>query len=122
VINNRSNCLYEFGPFILNPAEHTLLRRGEPVPLRPKVFDTLLVLVKNSGHLVEKDELMSAVWAGQFVEEGNLSQGIFLLRRALGERAGEDRFIMTVPGRGFRFVAPVALIARPDLHRGYERQ
>jgi len=107
VINNRSNCLYEFGPFILNPAEHTLLRRGEPVPLRPKVFDTLLVLVKNSGHLVEKDELMSAVWAGQFVEEGNLNKTISMLRQALGESADGTHFIETVPKRGYRFVANV---------------
>jgi len=60
VISNRSNSFYEFGPFVLDPAKHTLLRHGEPVPLRPKVFETLLVLVNNSGHLVEKEELMSA--------------------------------------------------------------
>jgi TolB-like protein/DNA-binding winged helix-turn-helix (wHTH) protein/Tfp pilus assembly protein PilF len=107
VKSNRSNSVYEFGPFVLNPAEHTLLRDGESVPLRPKVFDTLLVLVKNSGHLVEKDELMSAVWQGHFVEEGNLNKTISMLRQALGESAEGNRFIETVPKRGYRFVADV---------------
>jgi len=107
VVSNRSNRFYEFGPFVLNPAEHTLLRHGEPFPLRPKVFDTLLVLVKNSGHLVEKDELMRAVWPGQFVEEGNLNKTISMLRQALGESAEGNHFIETVPKRGYRFIAPV---------------
>jgi len=107
VVSNRSNRFYEFGPFVLNPAEHTLLRHGEPFPLRPKVFDTLLVLVKNSGHLVEKDELMRAVWPGQFVEEGNLNKTISMLRQALGESAEGNHFIETVPKRGYRFVADV---------------
>jgi DNA-binding winged helix-turn-helix (wHTH) protein/TolB-like protein len=107
VISNRSNRFYEFGPFILNPAEHTLLRNGEPVPLRPKVFDMLLVLVKNSGHLIEKDELMTAVWPGQFVEEGNLNKTISMLRQALGQSTEGNHFIETVPKRGYRFVADV---------------
>jgi TolB-like protein/DNA-binding winged helix-turn-helix (wHTH) protein/Tfp pilus assembly protein PilF len=107
VISNRSNRFYEFGPFVLDPAEHTLLRHGEPVPLRPKVFDTLLLLVKNSGHLVEKDELMSSVWPGQFVEEGNLNKTISLLRQALGESTEGNHFIETVPKRGYRFLADV---------------
>lgn len=107
VKSNRSNRFYEFGPFVLHPAEHTLLRHGEPVPLRPKVFDTLLVLVKNSGHLVEKDELMSAVWPGQFVEEGNLNKTISMLRQALGESTEGNHFIETVPKRGYRFVVNV---------------
>ena len=107
VISNRSNRFYEFGPFVLDPAEHTLLRHGEPVPLRPKVFDLLLLLVKNSGHLVEKDELMSAVWPGQFVEEGNLNKTISMLRQALGESTEGNHFIETVPKRGYRFLAAV---------------
>lgn len=112
VISNRSNRFYEFGPFVLDPAEHTLLRYGEPVPLRPKVFDVLLVLVKNSGHLVEKDELMSAVWPGQFVEEGNLNKTISMLRQALGESTEGNHFIETVPKRGYRFVAEVRDVNR----------
>ena len=113
VINNRPNRFYEFGPFVLDPAEHTLLRHGEPVPLRPKVFDTLLVLIKNSGHLVEKDELMSAVWPGQFVEEGNLNKTISMLRQALGESTEGNHFIETVPKRGYRFVADVRDVNGP---------
>lgn len=107
MISNRPNHLYEFGPFVLNPAEHTLLRDGEPVPLRPKVFDTLLVLVERHSHLVEKDELLSAVWPGQIVEEGNLNKTISMLRQALGESAEGNRFIETVPKLGYRFVADV---------------
>lgn len=107
VISSRPNHFYEFGPFVLDPAEHTLLRHGKPVPLRPKVFDTLLVLVRNSGHLVGKEELMSAVWPGQFVEEGNLNKTVSMLRQALGESTEGNNFIDTVPKRGYRFVADV---------------
>ena len=77
-MSSRPRHLYEFGPFVLNPAEHTLLRDGRPVPLRPKVFNMLLVLVENSGRLVEKDELLQALWPGQFVEEGNLNKNIYV--------------------------------------------
>lgn len=107
MLSNRSNRFYQFGPFVLDPAEHTLLRNGESVPLRPKVFDTLLMLVKNGGHLVEKDELLSAVWPGQFVEEGNLNKTISVLRQALGESTEGNHFIETVPKRGYRFVVDV---------------
>jgi TolB-like protein/DNA-binding winged helix-turn-helix (wHTH) protein/Tfp pilus assembly protein PilF len=113
VLSTRSNRFYEFGPFVLDPAEHTLLRQGESVPLRPKVFDTLLMLVKNSGHLVEKGELMSAVWPGQFVEEGNLNKTISMLRQALGESTEGNHFIETVPKRGYRFVADVRDVNGP---------
>jgi hypothetical protein len=75
--------LYEFGPFRLEPAEHLLLRDGQVIPLAPKVFDTLLVLVQNSGHLVDKDELLRRVWPDTFVEEGNLTKNIFALRKIL---------------------------------------
>jgi hypothetical protein len=76
IMSSGPNHLYEFGPFVLNPAERTLIRDGSRVPLRPKVFDTLLVLIENGGHLVEKDELMKAVWPDQFVEEGNLNKTV----------------------------------------------
>ena len=99
--------LYEFGSFLLDPAEHTLLREGRPVPLRPKVFDILLVLVENHGHLVEKEELMSSVWTEQFVEEGNINKNISMLRRTLGEGGKGQQLIETVPKRGYRFVADV---------------
>ncbi len=99
--------LYEFGPFSLDPAEHALLRDGQPIPLRPKVFDLLLVLVENRGHLLDKDRLMSTVWAEQFVEEGNLNKNISMLRQALGESETGQKFIETVPKRGYRFIADV---------------
>src|SRR4051812_22990681 len=101
---------YEFGPFVLNPAEHTLLRDGQPVPLRPKVFDILLILVEQHGHLVEKDELMRSVWDERFVEEGNLNKNISLLRQALGESSNGHKYIETVPKRGYRFTTEVRTV------------
>ena len=76
--------LYEFGPFRLETVERTLLRDGQPVPLPPMVFDTLLLLVKKSGHVVEKNELMQKLWPDTFVEESNLTQNVFTLRRRMG--------------------------------------
>ncbi len=99
--------LYEFGPFRLNAADRLLLRDGQPVPLTSKAFDTLLVLVRSSGHLVEKGELMERVWPDTFVEEGTLVQNIFTLRRVLGEAEGPQQYIETIPRRGYCFVAPV---------------
>jgi len=98
---------YDFGRFRLKTAERVLLREGEPVPLTPKVFDILITLVENRGQIVEKDDLMKKVWPTTFVEEGNLTQNVSLLRKALGESAGGIQFIETVPRRGYRFVAPV---------------
>lgn len=106
-MSNRVKELYEFGPFRLDPAEHTLLREGQPIPLRPKVFDILLVLVENHGHLVEKEALMNSVWTEQFVEEGNINKNISMLRRALCEGENGQQFIETVPKRGYRFIADV---------------
>jgi DNA-binding winged helix-turn-helix (wHTH) protein/TolB-like protein/tetratricopeptide (TPR) repeat protein len=98
---------YEFGPFRLDASERVLLHRGERVALTPKVFDTLLALVQSSGKLLEKDALMRLVWPDTaFVEEGNLANNIFVLRKALGETA-DQRYIETVPKRGYRFVAEV---------------
>jgi TolB-like protein/DNA-binding winged helix-turn-helix (wHTH) protein/Tfp pilus assembly protein PilF len=96
--------LYEFGPFRLDPAERKLLRGNEIVALTPKAFDTLHLLVRNSGRVLEKDELISMLWPDTFVEEGSLSNHIFLLRKALCE---EPAFIETVPRRGYRFVGAV---------------
>jgi TolB-like protein/Tfp pilus assembly protein PilF len=100
--------LYQFGPFCLDAGERVLLRDGRLVPLPAKVFSTLLTLVVSTGHLVEKDVLMKEVWPGEFVEEGNLAQHIFMLRRALGETTGSPKYIETVQRRGYRFVAPVS--------------
>jgi TolB-like protein/DNA-binding winged helix-turn-helix (wHTH) protein len=96
--------LYEFGPFRLDPAERKLLRGNEIVALTPKAFDTLVLLVRNSGHLMEKEELIGTLWPNTFVEEGSLSNNIFLLRKALGE---DPAFIETVPRRGYRFTGAV---------------
>ena len=96
--------LYEFGAFRLDPAERKLMRGNEIVALTPKAFDTLLLLVRNSGHLMEKEELIGMLWPDTFVEEGSLSNNIFLLRKALGE---DPAFIETVPRRGYRFIGAV---------------
>jgi TolB-like protein/DNA-binding winged helix-turn-helix (wHTH) protein/Tfp pilus assembly protein PilF len=106
--------IYEFGPFCLDPSEHTLLRDGRPIPIRPKMFDILLVLIENHGHLVDKEQLMSTVWTEQFVEEGNLNKNISMLRRVLGEGDNGQTFIQTVPKRGFRFVADVRELSGLD--------
>lgn len=103
----RSKHLYEFGPFRLDVAEKLFLKDEEPVALTPKAFEMLVVLVERSGHLVEKDELLKEVWQDSFVEESNLSQNIYLLRKALGEGPSEHQYIETVPRRGYRFVADV---------------
>jgi len=106
-ISRRAKELYEFGPFRIDVAERLLIREGQNVPLTPKAFDTLLVLVENRGHLVEKDELMQRIWPNTFVEEANLTNNISQLRRALGDDSGEHRYIETVPKRGYRFGASV---------------
>ncbi|HSO76527.1 MAG TPA: winged helix-turn-helix domain-containing protein, partial [Blastocatellia bacterium] len=98
---------YEFGPFRVDKVKRLLSRAGEPVPLTPKAFDTLLLLVENSGQLVTKDALMSELWPDTFVEEGSLTRNISALRKALGENPREHRYIVTVPGQGYSFVAKV---------------
>jgi DNA-binding winged helix-turn-helix (wHTH) protein len=100
----QSTC--EFGRFSLNLDEQRLLRDGQPVPLTPRVFDLLRVLVGNAGHLIEKGRLLEEVWNDAFVEEANLNRAISVLRKALGETPTE-RYIETVPKRGYRFVASV---------------
>jgi TolB-like protein/DNA-binding winged helix-turn-helix (wHTH) protein/Flp pilus assembly protein TadD len=103
----QANQLYEFGPFCLNPAEGRLTRDGAVVPLAPKAFEALLLLVENSGHLVSKEELTEKLWSRTVVEEANLAKYIFTLRHALGEGEKDATFIETVPKRGYRFVAHV---------------
>src|SRR5437016_3220595 len=99
--------IYEFGQFQMDLAQRILLRHGEPVNLTPKGFDLLLFLVQNSGRVLEKDEFMKALWPESFVEEGNLSQNIFVLRKVLGDDQNGHCFIQTVPRRGYKFVASV---------------
>ena len=103
--------LYRFGPFLLNPAERSLTRDGVTVALTYRVFEMLLVLVRNPGRVLTKDELLDAVWSGRFVEEGNLKQAIFTLRNALGGGEEDPRYIVTAPGRGYSFTAAVERLA-----------
>src|SRR4029077_5590626 len=102
--------LYEFGPFRLEPAERKLWRSNEVVVLTPKAFDTLVLLVRNSGHLLEKDELIRALWPDSFVEEGNLTNNISLLRKALGD---DPPYVETVPKCGYRFTGAVRQLPCP---------
>jgi eukaryotic-like serine/threonine-protein kinase len=106
-VDEDKNKLYEFGPFRIDAGREVLLRAGEPVPLTPKTFQILLVLVRHHKEVVSKDELMKAVWPDTFVEEANLSRNIFMLRKALGDSLEDRRYIITVPGRGYRFAENV---------------
>ena len=109
-MSNVVSYLYEFGPFRLDPGERLLLRDGHPVPLTPKAFDVLLVLVNHRGHLVEKRELIETVWPTSFVEEGNLSVMVHAVRKAFGSDHRDPTYIETVSKRGYRFAAEVKLI------------
>jgi DNA-binding winged helix-turn-helix (wHTH) protein/Tfp pilus assembly protein PilF len=104
---------YEFGPFRLDTVERLLLRRDTPVTLTPKVFDILLMLVRNSGRALEKEAFMREIWPDSFVEEGNLNRNISTLRKALGDGQDGQRFIETIPKRGYRFVASVRETGAP---------
>jgi Tol biopolymer transport system component/DNA-binding winged helix-turn-helix (wHTH) protein len=106
-MSNQEKHFYEFGPFRLDPVRRRLLRKGKPVPLTPKAFDTLLELVRQSGKTIEKDDLMREVWPDAVVEENNLNQNISALRRSLGDSRQDSQYIATIPGSGYRFVAEV---------------
>ena len=101
--------IYEFEEFRLEAKSQRLFRRetGELVPLTPKAVELLLFFVRHAGRILSKEELLDAVWKNSFVEESNLSQTIFVLRKTLGENTKNPRFILTVPNRGYRFIAPV---------------
>ena len=98
---------YEFGPFRVDVRERALRRNGELVPLTPKVFDILLVLVQSSGRVLTKNEMMNLVWPETAVEESNLGRNVSTLRKALGDVPDEHRYIETIPWRGYRFIAKV---------------
>ncbi len=111
---------FSFGNFTLDLERRLLLRDGEPVPLTPKALDTLALLVRRSGHVVSKDELLDEIWADAFVEESTIAQNVFTLRKALGQNHTENQFIETVPKHGYRFIADVKAIydatnARPEI-------
>ncbi len=107
MINPTTNRGYAFGPFQFDPTKRCLYREGKLVQLTPKAFEILLILVENQGQVVEREELMRRVWPDSLVEEGSLSVNIFALRKALGDSPQEHRYIVTVPGRGYSFVAEV---------------
>lgn len=105
---------YAFGPFVLDPAEHVLLRDGAPVPARSKALDVLAVLLAHAGRLVTKEELMAAVWPGLVVEENTVSVTVSRLRALLGDASRHGRYVETVPGYGYRFVAAVEVLLGKD--------
>jgi len=104
---------YEFGPYRLVPSERLLLREGEPVALAPKAFETLVALVRRAGRLSDKEELLKEIWPDAFVEESNLTQNVFAVRRALGPAEDGKPYIETVPKRGYRFLAAVTVAEEP---------
>ncbi len=106
-MSQQTQACYEFGAYRLEPSERLLLRSGQPIAIAPKAFETLLLLVQNSGHVLSKATLMKTLWPDSFVEENNLTQQISQLRRALGETANGDTYIQTVPRLGYRFAIPV---------------
>ncbi|HTF25167.1 MAG TPA: tetratricopeptide repeat protein [Candidatus Limnocylindria bacterium] len=109
--------LYAFGPFRMDPSEGLLLRDDQPIPLAPKAFEALLLLVESSGHLIEKEVLMQKLWPDSFVEEANVSKYIFTLRQALSDGEDGQKYIETVPKRGYRFVAPVQKLAAESVEQ-----
>jgi len=104
-MTTHETAVYEFGEFRMDVRERQLLRKGRPIPLTAKVFDTLRVLLERAGRLVTKDELLQQLWPDTVVEENNLNQNISVVRKALGEQASGQRYIETVPRVGYRFVA-----------------
>src|SRR5271169_4131718 len=110
-MDRQARHLLEFGPFRMDLEERVLTRDQETITLSPKAFETLLILVNHSERVVLKDDLMKSLWPDTFVEEANLSQNIFILRKALGESAQDPRYIVTVPGRGYRFAQKVSQVS-----------
>ncbi len=108
--------IYEFGDFRADPAEQLLLHQGRPVPLTPKVFETLLILLNSDGRLIDKDEFIGQLWPEVFVEEVALAQNISQLRKALGDGKNGTQMIQTVSKRGYRFAAPVRKVTIEEKH------
>jgi eukaryotic-like serine/threonine-protein kinase len=109
---------YEFGPYRVDPGKDLLLRAGEPIPLTSKAFQTLLLLVENNNQVLSKDQLMKALWPDTFVEESNLTKHISMVRKALGQTAQDHGYILTVPGRGYRFAESVQVISEDGSFHG----
>src|SRR4051812_11940597 len=98
---------YSFDEFRVDAEKRLVFRNGERVSLTPKVFDTLLVFLERPNEVLEKEALMELLWADSFVEEANLAQNIAVLRKALGDVKGKHKYIITIPGHGYRFVGDV---------------
>src|SRR5688572_5326352 len=105
---------YEFADFRVDAKKRLLFRGDEQISLTPKVFETLLTFLEHPGEVLEKDRLMKLLWADSFVEESNLAQNVAVLRKALGEDSKQHRFVLTIPGRGYRFVADVSRVQREN--------
>src|SRR6516164_7702177 len=115
VLDESRRELYGFGPFRVDADKEVLLRDGKPVPLTPKAFQILLVLVRRGGEVATKDEIMTAVWPDTFVEETNLTRNIFSIRRALGE-GSENQYILTVSGKGYRLAEKAVPVLPTELN------
>src|SRR5689334_9328759 len=102
-----ANPHYRFGEFTVDTDQKVLLRQGKELPLTPKLFETLLILVENSGRIVQKEQFMERLWPHSFVEEANLTSNIQQLRKSLGDNARHPQYIETVTKRGYRFIADV---------------
>jgi DNA-binding winged helix-turn-helix (wHTH) protein/tetratricopeptide (TPR) repeat protein len=114
--------VFQFADFTLDPSQRSLLRNGQALALPTKAFDMLQFMVENPGRLLTREEILKAVWRDTVVEEGNLSQNIFLVRKALGESANEQRFVITVIGSGYQFIAPVKKRAINEVVEDFPRQ
>jgi DNA-binding winged helix-turn-helix (wHTH) protein len=110
-MDNGNRHLLTFGPFQVDPDQRLLMRGQESISLPPKAFETLLVLLRNSGRVVRKDDLMKTLWPDTFVDESNLSQHIYQLRKILGPSAQDPQYIVTVPGSGYRFAQKVEQVS-----------
>jgi DNA-binding winged helix-turn-helix (wHTH) protein/tetratricopeptide (TPR) repeat protein len=120
-VQAEKKCIYEFGSFRVNHQKRLLTRHGSPVQLTPKTFETLLLLLDAKGRLVLKKDLMAALWPDSFVEEANLNQHIFMLRKALGETALDHQYIVTVPGSGYRFAADIRELVKEQPPEPWDR-
>src|SRR5437879_1473638 len=110
---------YEFGPFRVDERRGVLLKDGQPIPLTPKAFELLLLLIRGGGDTAEKSELMRRLWPDSFVEEGNLTQTVFVLRKALGDDSQDPRYIVTVPRRGYRLATQVRVASASATRRSF---
>ena len=111
----RGRAIFEFGEFRVDLGHMAATRAGAPVPLEPKAFDVLVHLIEHRDRLVTKDELLDAVWAGTFVTPNVLTRAVTQIRKALGDDAGDAHYVETAAKRGYRFIAPVTVVAAPLL-------